>query len=72
MLGGRRLHQDDDRQGRARATLPVTLVMLEAVRDFRELTGVQVGVKPAGGIRTAKDAIKYLVHGQRDRRATIG
>ncbi|KAA1421150.1 deoxyribose-phosphate aldolase [Nocardioides humilatus] len=43
------------------ATLPVTLVMLEAVRDFREATGVQIGVKPAGGIRTSKDAIKYLV-----------
>jgi len=43
------------------ATLPVTLIMLEAVRDFREETGRQVGVKPAGGIRTAKDAIKYLV-----------
>jgi deoxyribose-phosphate aldolase len=43
------------------ATLPVTLVMLEAVRDWRDLTGVQVGVKPAGGIRTTKDAIKYLV-----------
>jgi deoxyribose-phosphate aldolase len=43
------------------ATPPVTLVMLEAVRDFRETTGRQVGVKPAGGIRTAKDAIKYLV-----------
>jgi deoxyribose-phosphate aldolase len=43
------------------ATLPVTLVMLEAVRDWRELTGQQVGVKPAGGIRTTKDAIKYLV-----------
>jgi deoxyribose-phosphate aldolase len=43
------------------ATLPVTLVMLEAVRDFREATGRQVGVKPAGGIRTTKDAIKYLV-----------
>jgi len=43
------------------ATLPVTLVMLEAVRDFREARGRQVGVKPAGGIRTAKDAIKYLV-----------
>jgi deoxyribose-phosphate aldolase len=39
----------------------VTLVMLEAVRDFRDQTGQQVGVKPAGGIRTAKDAIKYLV-----------
>jgi deoxyribose-phosphate aldolase len=43
------------------ATLPVTLVMLEAVRDFREATGTQIGVKPAGGIRSAKDAIKYLV-----------
>jgi deoxyribose-phosphate aldolase len=43
------------------ATLPVTLVMLEAVRDFRDATGRQVGVKPAGGIRTAKDAIKHLV-----------
>ena len=43
------------------ATLPVTLVMLEAVRDFRETHGRQIGVKPAGGIRTAKDAIKYLV-----------
>jgi deoxyribose-phosphate aldolase len=43
------------------ATLPVTLVMLEAVRDFREAMGRQVGVKPAGGIRTTKDAVKYLV-----------
>ena len=43
------------------ATLPVTLVMLQAVRDFRMATGQMVGVKPAGGIRTAKDAIKYLV-----------
>ncbi len=43
------------------ATLPVCLVMLEAVRDFRATTGRQVGVKPAGGIRTTKDAIKHLV-----------
>jgi deoxyribose-phosphate aldolase len=43
------------------ATLPVTLIMLEAVRDFREQTGQMIGVKPAGGIRTSKDAIKYLV-----------
>ena len=42
------------------ATLPVTLVMLEAVRDYRVATGQQVGVKPAGGIRTTKDAIKHL------------
>ncbi len=43
------------------ATLPVTMIMLEAVRDFREQTGQMVGVKPAGGIRTTKDAVKYLV-----------
>ncbi len=43
------------------ATLPVALVMLEAVRDFREATGRMVGVKPAGGIRSAKDAVKHLV-----------
>jgi deoxyribose-phosphate aldolase len=43
------------------ATLPVTMVMLEAVRDFRDAMGRQVGVKPAGGIRTTKDAVKYLV-----------
>ena len=43
------------------ATLPVTLVMLEAVRDYRDFEGRQIGVKPAGGIRTEKDAIRYLV-----------
>ena len=43
------------------ATLPITLLMLQAVRDWRDETGIQIGVKPAGGIRTAKDAIKYLV-----------
>ena len=43
------------------ATPPVVLVMLEAVRDFFLLTGKRIGVKPAGGIRTTKDAIKQLV-----------
>jgi deoxyribose-phosphate aldolase len=53
------------------ATLPVTLVMLEAVRDWRAVTsgpaggasagGQMVGVKPAGGIRTTKDAVRFLV-----------
>ena len=43
------------------ATPPVVMVMLEAVRDFRDLTNTQVGVKPAGGIRTTKDAMKQLV-----------
>jgi deoxyribose-phosphate aldolase len=43
------------------ATPPVTLVMMEAVRDFHRRTGRLVGIKPAGGIRTAKDAIGYLI-----------
>jgi deoxyribose-phosphate aldolase len=43
------------------ATLPVTLVMLEAVRDYLDFGDRRVGVKPAGGIRTEKDAIRYLV-----------
>ena len=43
------------------ATLPVTLVMLEAIRDWYDATGDMIGMKPAGGIRTTKDAMKYLV-----------
>ncbi|WP_179817366.1 deoxyribose-phosphate aldolase [Allostreptomyces psammosilenae] len=43
------------------ATPPVTLLMLEAVRDFEAATGIRVGVKPAGGIRTTKDALRYLL-----------
>ncbi len=43
------------------ATLPVTLILLEAVRDWYRQTGQRIGVKPAGGIRTSKDAIRYLV-----------
>jgi deoxyribose-phosphate aldolase len=43
------------------ATLPVMLVMLEAIRDFEKATGRAVGMKPAGGIRTAKEAVQYLV-----------
>jgi deoxyribose-phosphate aldolase len=43
------------------ATAPVVLVMLEAVRDWFAMTGTKIGVKPAGGIRTTKDAIKQLV-----------
>ena len=42
------------------STLPVTLVMLEAIRDFYAQTGRAVGMKPAGGIRTSKEAIAYL------------
>ena len=43
------------------ATAPVVMVMLEAVRDFYEMTQKRIGVKPAGGIRNTKDAIKQLV-----------
>ncbi|GAB4546043.1 MAG: deoxyribose-phosphate aldolase [Phycisphaerales bacterium] len=43
------------------ATMPVTLVMLEAIRDHYLRTGVKIGMKPAGGIRTAKQALHYLV-----------
>ena len=43
------------------STLPVALVMAEAIRDFADLTGREVGLKVAGGIRAAKDAIRYLV-----------
>jgi deoxyribose-phosphate aldolase len=43
------------------ATLPVTLVMLEAIRDFHDRTGRMIGMKPAGGVRTAKQSIQYLV-----------
>lgn len=43
------------------ATQPVTLVMLEAIRDYYYKTGKMIGMKPAGGIRTAKQALQYLV-----------
>ena len=43
------------------ATMPVTLVMLEAIRDYFFETGIRVGMKPAGGMRTSKQALAYLV-----------
>lgn len=43
------------------ATLPVTLVMLETIRDYFYSTGIRIGMKPAGGIRNAKEALAYLV-----------
>ncbi|MHA6347286.1 deoxyribose-phosphate aldolase [Roseivivax sp. CAU 1761] len=42
------------------ATLPVSLVMMRAIRDYHDLTGVRIGYKPAGGISKAKDALTYL------------
>jgi deoxyribose-phosphate aldolase len=43
------------------ATLPVSLTMVRALRDFRDLTGQWVGFKPAGGLKTAKDAMNWLI-----------
>jgi deoxyribose-phosphate aldolase len=61
MLGGADFIKTSTGKLPVAATPPVTLVMLEAVRDYLAETGRQVGVKPAGGIRTSKDAIRYLV-----------
>jgi deoxyribose-phosphate aldolase len=61
MLGGADFIKTSTGKVAPAATLPVALVMLEAVRDFHAATGRAVGVKVAGGIRTTKDAIRYLV-----------
>jgi len=61
MVGGAHFIKTSTGKISPAATSPVLLVMLEAVRDFRTATGRQVGVKPAGGIRATKDAIRQLV-----------
>jgi deoxyribose-phosphate aldolase len=61
MIGGADFVKTSTGKVSPAATLPVALVMLEAVRDYAELCGKRVGVKVAGGIRTTKDAIRYLV-----------
>ena len=43
------------------ATMPVTLVMLQAIKDYYDETGIMIGMKPAGGISTSKSALQYLV-----------
>jgi deoxyribose-phosphate aldolase len=43
------------------ATLPVSLTMVRALRDYQELTGYSIGFKPAGGLRTAKDAMNWQI-----------
>ena len=43
------------------ATLPVTVTMLEVIRDWYAMTGEKIGMKPAGGIKASKDALRYLV-----------
>jgi len=61
MLGGADFVKTSTGKVAPAATVPVALVLLEAVRDFSAVTGRVVGVKVAGGIRTTKDAIRYLV-----------
>ena len=61
MLGGADFIKTSTGKVTTNATTPVALVMLEAVRDFAESTGRLVGVKVAGGIRSDKDALRYLV-----------
>ena len=61
MLGGADFIKTSTGKINPAATLPVALVMLEASRDWFSLTGKKIGFKPAGGIRSAKDAIKHLV-----------
>jgi len=61
MLGGADFVKTSTGKVSPAATLPGALVMLEAVRDFADAGGARVGVKVAGGIRTTKDAIRYLV-----------
>jgi deoxyribose-phosphate aldolase len=61
MLGGADFVKTSTGKVTPAATVPVALVLLEAVRDFDAVTGRPVGVKVAGGIRTSKDAIRYLV-----------
>lgn len=61
MLGGGDFIKTSTGKVSPAATLPVTLVMLQACRDWYAVTGRRVGMKPAGGIRTAKDALRYLV-----------
>jgi deoxyribose-phosphate aldolase len=61
MLGGADFIKTSTGKVATSSTLPTALVMLEAVRDFAETTGHLVGVKVAGGIRTSKDALRYVV-----------
>lgn len=61
MLSGADFIKTSTGKAKVNATLPVTLVMLEAIRDFWYETGRRVGMKPAGGIRNSKEALHYLV-----------
>jgi deoxyribose-phosphate aldolase len=54
------------------ATLPVTLCMLEVIRDVHDETGLVIGMKPAAGIRTAKQSVQYLCLLHETARSRIG
>ena len=61
MMAGADFIKTSTGKEKVNATLPVSLVMVRAIRDFYERTGFHVGYKPAGGISTAKDSLVYLV-----------
>ena len=60
MMGGADFIKTSTGKENVNATLPVSLVMIRAIRDYHERTGVRIGYKPAGGISRAKDALVYL------------
>jgi deoxyribose-phosphate aldolase len=60
MMGGADFIKTSTGKESVNATLPVTLTMLRAIRDYHDATGIKVGYKPAGGISKAKDALNYL------------
>ena len=60
MMGGADFIKTSTGKESVNATLPVTLTMLRAIRDYNDATGIKVGYKPAGGISKAKDALNYL------------
>ena len=60
MMGGADFIKTSTGKESVNATLPVTLVMIRAIREYHERTGYRVGYKPAGGISKAKDALMYL------------
>ncbi len=60
MMGGADFIKTSTGKEGVNATLPVTLTMIRAIRDYHDATGIKVGYKPAGGISKAKDALSYL------------
>src|SRR5262249_40398277 len=61
MMAGADFIKTSTGKEKVNATLPVGLVMTRAIRDYQDKTGHKVGFKPAGGIRTAKDALNWLI-----------